>query len=220
MLAALREEVYAMHLELVRWGLVSWTSGNVSGRDPDSGLVVIKPSGVRYEELRPDLLVVVNADGQTVEGTLAPSVDTATHLFLYRRLPRIGGVVHTHSPYATAFAALKRAIPVYLTSMADVFGGPIPCAEYAPVGTEAIGEAAVRFLHSSPVVLLAHHGVLAVGETPTAATRAAVLTEDAARICYLALQMGKPEELPADEVRRAYEFHRSRYGQRNAEAHR
>jgi L-ribulose-5-phosphate 4-epimerase len=212
-LAVLREEVHSMHMELVRHGLVPWTSGNVSGRDPDSGLVVIKPSGVRYPDLRPDLLVVVNLDGQVVEGSLAPSVDTAAHLYLYRRLPEVAGIVHTHSPHATAFAVLGRPIPVYLTSMADQFGGSIPCAEYAPVGTEAIGEAAVRWLQISPVVLLAHHGVLAVGSSATAATRAAVMAEDAARICHLAMQLGAPEELPPEEVKRAHEFHMTRYGQ-------
>ena len=213
MLSALREEVYAMHLELTQHHLVSWTSGNVSGRDPDSGFVVIKPSGVRYSALQPESLVILDLSGQVIEGTLAPSVDTATHLYLYRNRPDVNGVVHTHSPYATAFAALGRAIPVYLTSMADEFGGPIPCAAYAPVGTEAIGQEVLEWFKASPAVLLAHHGVLAVGSSPTAATKMAVMTEDAARICHLALQLGVPKELPAQEVARAHRFHIAKYGQ-------
>jgi len=213
-LTEVRQEVYAMHTELVRYGLVSWTSGNVSGRDPDSGLVVIKPSGVKYEDLRPEMLVVVDLAGEVVEGTLAPSVDTASHLHIYRHRPDVRGVVHTHSPYATAFAALERPIPIYLTSMADEFGQAIPCAAYAPVGSEAIGEEVLRWLASCPVVLLAHHGVFAIGPSPTAATKAAVMAEDAARICYFALQLGQPQELPAEEVARAYQFHIRNYGQR------
>jgi len=215
-LTELRQEVYAMHAELARYRLVSWASGNVSGRDPDSGLVVIKPSGVRYEDLRPETLVAVTLAGEVVEGDLAPSVDTASHLHIYCHRPDVRGVVHTHSPYATAFAALGRPIPVYLLSMADEFGCAIPCAAYAPVGSEAIGEEVLRHLASSPVVLLSHHGVFAVGPTPTAATKAAVMAEDAARICHLAMQLGQPEELPAEEVARAYDFHIRSYGQPGA----
>jgi len=213
MLAALRDEVYRMHGELVRHQLISWTSGNVSGRDPETGLVVIKPSGVRYDDLRPEALVVVTLDGAVVDGTLAPSVDTASHLCIYRARADLRGVVHTHSPYATAFAAVERAIPVCLTSMADEFGAPIPCAAYAPVGTDAIGQEVLRWLGESPVVLLAHHGVIAVGPSPTAATKAAVMAEDAARIYYLATQLGQPDALPADEVARARRFHIEHYGQ-------
>jgi L-ribulose-5-phosphate 4-epimerase len=212
-LTALRQEVYAMHMELVRHRLVSWTSGNVSGRDPDSGLVVIKPSGVRYEDLRPETLVIVNSTGDVVDGTLAPSVDTASHLYIYRHRMDVRGVVHTHSPYATAFAVLGRPIPVCLMSVADEFGQAIPCAAYAPVGGEAIGEEVLRWLATSSVVLLAHHGAIAVGSSPTAATKAAVMAEDAARISYLAMQVGQPEELPADEVARAHRFHKLHYGQ-------
>jgi L-ribulose-5-phosphate 4-epimerase len=210
---ALRQEVHAMHMELVRHRLVAWTSGNVSGRDPETDLVVIKPSGVRYEDLRPETLVVVNLAGDVVEGTLAPSVDAASHLYIYRNRTDVRGIVHTHSPFATAFAALGREIPVYLTSVADEFGGPIPCAAYAAVGAEAIGQEALRWLSVSPVVLLAHHGVIAVGSSTATATKAAVMAEDAARISYLAMQLGQPEELPADEVARAHRFHTLHYGQ-------
>ena len=125
MLETLREQLYSLHLELPKNNLVAWTSGNVSARDPETGYVVIKPSGVRYEHLRPEHMVITDLDGQIVEGHLKPSSDTASHLYIYRRRPEVGGIVHTHSPYATAFAAVKRPIPVYLTAQADEFGGPI-----------------------------------------------------------------------------------------------
>ena len=143
MLENLRQELWQLHLELPKNNLVTWTGGNVSGRDPQSGLVVIKPSGIRYEDLQPEHMVVVDLDGKIVEGTLKPSSDTASHLYIYRQRPDVNGVVHTHSPYATAFAALGRPIPVYLTALGDEFGGPIPCAGFALIGGEEIGKLVV-----------------------------------------------------------------------------
>jgi len=212
-LEALREEVWAANLELPKAGLVTWTSGNVSGRDSESGLVVIKPSGVRYEELRPEDLVVVDLAGRAVEGRLRPSVDTATHLYIYRHRPDVGGVVHTHSPHATAFAAVGRPIPCVLTAMADEFGGPIPCGEYAPIGEEDIGGEVVRSIGTSPAILMKNHGVFAIGRTPQAAVKAAVMVEDVARTVLLALQLGNPEELPPSEVARGHRRYVDRYGQ-------
>src|SRR2546423_11545350 len=139
MLDQLKEQVWKLHQELPRNGLVVWTGGNVSARDPESGLVVIKPSGVLYDELRPEDHVVVNLEGEIVEGALKPSSDTASHLYISRHRPDVNGVVHTHSSYATAFAALGRSIPVYLTAIADEFGGPIPCAGFALIGGEEVG---------------------------------------------------------------------------------
>src|SRR5436305_3574369 len=146
----LKEVVYRWHLELPRHNLVVWTGGNVSARDPETGLVVIKPSGVRYEDLRPEQMVVLDVDGNQVEGGLKPSSDTASHLYIYRHRPDVGGVVHTHSRYATAFAAVGRPIPVVLTAMADEFGGPIPCAGFSLIGDESIGKLVVEGIGDSP----------------------------------------------------------------------
>jgi L-ribulose-5-phosphate 4-epimerase len=159
LLETIREQLYQLHLELPKNNLVTWTGGNVSARDPETGLVAIKPSGVRYEDLRPEHMIVVDLDGKIVEGTLSPSSDTASHLYIYRHRPDVGGVVHTHSAYATAFAALGRPIPVYLTAMADEFGGPIPCGGFALIGGEEIGKVVVESIGSSVACLLKNHGV-------------------------------------------------------------
>ena len=182
MLEPLREELHRLHLELPKNGLVAWTSGNVSARDPDSGLVAIKPSGVRYEDLRPEHMVIVDLDGTRVEGDLEPSSDTASHLYIYRHRSDVGGIVHTHSPYATAFAAANMPIPVYLTAQADEFGGPIPCGGFALIGGEEIGKVVVEAIGDSPAVLLKNHGVFTVGQTAEAAVKAAVMVEDVARL--------------------------------------
>jgi L-ribulose-5-phosphate 4-epimerase len=211
----LREQVCAMNLELPKCGLITWTSGNVSGRDPESGHVVIKPSGVRYEHLTPDKMVVVALDGRVVEGPLRPSVDTATHLYVYNHRPDVGGMVHTHSPYATSFAALGESIPVYLTAMGDEFGGDIPIGAYCQIGGEQIGQEIVRSIGSSPAILIKSHGVFTIGRDAEAAVKAAVMTEDIARTTHLILLRGKPEPLPADEVARLRQVYLSNYGQRS-----
>jgi L-ribulose-5-phosphate 4-epimerase len=213
MLEHLKEEVCTLHLELPKNYLVAWTSGNVSARDPESGLVVIKPSGVRYEALHPEDHVVVNLEGEVVEGTLKPSSDTASHLYIYRRRPDVNGVVHTHSPYATAFAALGWPIPVYLTAMADEFGGPIPCGGFALIGGEEIGKQVVEHIGDSPAVLLQNHGVFTIGPTAEAAVKAAVMVEDAAHTVWLALQLGQPEEIPPEDVARLHHRYTHVYGQ-------
>ncbi|MEJ2736227.1 MAG: L-ribulose-5-phosphate 4-epimerase, partial [Anaerolineae bacterium] len=200
MLEELREQVWRLHLELPRNGLVRWTGGNVSARDPETGYVVIKPSGVHYESLRPEHLVTVSLDGQRIEGDLKASSDTASHLYIYRHRPDVCGVVHTHSPYATAFAALGRPIPVYLTAIADEFGGPIPCGGFALIGGEEIGQVVVESIGDSPAVLLKNHGVFTVGPSAEAAVKTAVMVEDVARTVWIALQMGQPDEIPAEDV--------------------
>ena len=164
MLEAIREQLYQLHLELPKNNLVTWTGGNVSARDPETGLVAIKPSGVRYEELRPEHMVIVDLDGKIVEGSLSPSSDTASHLYIYRHRPDVGGVVHTHSAYATAFAALGRPIPCVLTAMADEFGGPIPCGGFALIGGEEIGKVVVESIGASAACLLKNHGVFTIGK--------------------------------------------------------
>ena len=214
MLEELRQQVWRLHMELPRHNLVVWTGGNVSGRDPASGLVVIKPSGLRYEELQPEHLVVVDVNGKVVEGDLKPSSDTASHLYIYRQRPDVNGVVHTHSPYATAFAALGKPIPVYLTAIADEFGGAIPCGEFALIGGEEIGKVVVEAIGASPAVLLKNHGVFTVGASAEAAVKAAVMTEDVARTVWLALQLGAPDEIPAEDVARLHHRYTHVYGQK------
>jgi len=213
MLEALREQVWKLHLELPKSGLVMWTGGNVSARDPETGLVVIKPSGVKYADLRPEHLVILDADGKIVEGDLKPSSDTASHLYIYRHRPDVNGAVHTHSPYATAFAALGRPIPVYLTAMGDEFGGPVPCGGFALIGGEQIGQVVVESIGSSPAVLLKNHGVFTIGQTVEAAVKAAVMVEDVARTVWLALQLGQPDEIPPEDVAKLHHRYTHVYGQ-------
>ncbi|AOQ23644.1 L-ribulose-5-phosphate 4-epimerase UlaF [Moorella thermoacetica] len=213
MLAALKERVYKMNLMLPKNNLVTMTSGNVSGRDIKTGYVVIKPSGVLYEEMKPEDMVVVDLNGNIIEGKLRPSVDTPTHLYVYRHRQDVNGIVHTHSPYATSFAALGKSIPVYLTAIADEFGGPIPVGPYAQIGGEEIGKAIVEHIGDSPAILMKHHGVFAIGKTPESAVKAAVMVEDVAQTVYLALTLGQPEELPPAEVKRAHERYMTAYGQ-------
>ena len=214
MLEALKERVCQLNRELDKQGLVTMTSGNVSGRDLETGLVVIKPSGVAYEKLRPEDMSVVTLTGEVVEGTLKPSVDTATHLYVYRHRADVNGVVHTHSNYATAFAAVGRGIPCSLTAMADEFGGPIPVGPYAAIGGEEIGQAIVEHIGGSKAILMKNHGVFTIGESPEAALKSAVMVEDVARTCFLAMQIGDLSEIPADEVARAHKRYREKYGQR------
>ncbi|MBN1886410.1 MAG: L-ribulose-5-phosphate 4-epimerase [Thermoflexales bacterium] len=213
MLEALREELCTLHLELPSNDLVRWTGGNVSARDPETGYVVIKPSGVRYEDLRPEHMVILDAGGQVVEGTLKPSSDTASHLYIYRQRGDVNGVVHTHSPYATAFAAVGKPIPVYLTAIADEFGGPVPCGGFALIGSEEIGRVVVESIGNSPAILLKNHGVFTIGKSAGSAVKAAVMVEDVARTVWLALQIGQPDEIPAEDVARLHHRYTHVYGQ-------
>ena len=213
MLEELKEELVALHLELPKHNLVVWTGGNVSARDAASGLVVIKPSGVRYEELRPEYMVVLDLDGNIVEGTLSPSSDTASHLHIYQHRPDVAGVVHTHSPYATAFAAVGKPIPCALTAIADEFGGAIPCGGFAMIGDEAIGKVVIDCIGRSPAVLLKNHGVFTVGKDATAAVKAAVMTEENAKTVWLAMQIGEPDEIPQADIERLHDRYMRVYGQ-------
>jgi len=213
-LKGLKAEVCRLNQELPKQGLVTWTSGNVSARDPRTGLVVIKPSGVMFEDLKPEDMVVLDLDGNVVEGKRKPSVDAPTHLYVYRARQDVNGVVHTHSEFTTAFAALGQGIPCYLTAMADEFGGPIPCAPYARIGGEEIGEFIVKYIGESPSILMKNHGVFTVGATAEAAVKAAVMTEDVARTVHHALSLGQPDVIPADEVERAHRRYVEKYGQK------
>lgn len=213
MLETIKEQLVTLHLELPKNNLVMWTGGNVSQRDAETGLVVIKASGVRYEDLKPEHMVVVDLDGNVVEGNYKPSSDVFSHLYIYKHRPDVGGVVHTHSRYATAFAALGRPIPCVITAMADEFGGPIPCGGFALIGDEAIGKVVVESIGRSPAVLLKNHGVFTIGKNATAAVKAAVMTEDVAATVWMALQIGTPEEIPQDLVDKLHHRYTNVYGQ-------
>jgi L-ribulose-5-phosphate 4-epimerase len=213
MLEALREEVWQLHLELPKNGLVAWTGGNLSARDAETGYVVIKPSGVRYEHLRPEHMVILDLDGKIIEGELKPSSDTASHLYIYRHRTDVAGIVHTHSRYATAFAALGKPIPVVLTAIADEFGGSIPCGGFALIGGEEIGKIVIETIGDGPAVLLKNHGVFTVGKSAEAAIKAAVMAEDAAQSVWLALQIGQPDEISAEDVAKLHHRYTHVYGQ-------
>jgi L-ribulose-5-phosphate 4-epimerase len=208
--------VAALHGELLRWSLVVWTAGNVSARVPGEPLFVIKPSGVNYEDLGSHNMIVCDLDGRVVDGEHAPSSDTAAHAYVYRVMPDVGGVVHTHSTYATAWAARGEPIPCVLTAMADEFGGEIPVGPFALIGNDDIGIRIVETLrgHRSPAVLMKNHGVFTIGRDARAAVKAAVMCEDVARTVHIAQQLGTPLPIDAADVDRLFDRYQHVYGQR------
>ena len=189
-----RAEVCALHAELPRNELVVWTAGNVSARVPGRDLLVIKPSGISYDELTPENMVITDFEAHLVEGDYAPSSDTAAHAYVYAHMPEVNGVVHTHSTYATAWAARAEAIPCVLTMMADEFGGEVPLGPFALIGDDSIGHGIVETLtgHRSKAVLMQNHGVFTIGPTAKAAVKAAVLCEEVARTVHVTRQLGEP----------------------------
>jgi L-ribulose-5-phosphate 4-epimerase len=213
MLEKIKEKLVQLHLELPSNNLVVWTGGNVSQRDLETGYVVIKPSGIRYEHLTSENMVVVDLDGTVVEGKYKPSSDTFAHVYVYRHRPDVNGIVHTHSTFATAWAAVGKPIPVVLTAISDEFGGPIPVGAYAKVGGDEIGQEIVRSIGSSPAILMKNHGVFTIGKSAEAAVKAAVMVEDVARTVFFALQLGNPDVIPAEEVARAHRRYLEEYGQ-------
>ncbi|MEM7800636.1 MAG: L-ribulose-5-phosphate 4-epimerase [Chloroflexota bacterium] len=216
MLEELRERVYEANMALPEEGLVTMTSGNVSGRDIETDLMVIKPSGVKFKDLTPESMVVVDMRGQVVEGEFGPSSDTATHLWVYRNRDDVHGIVHTHSNYATAFAAVNKPIPACLTAIADEFGCDIPCGGYAAIGGKEIGEEILRSIGTSTAILMKNHGVFTIGKTVEKALKSAVMVEDIAKTVWLALQIGVPERLSDEEIASNYERYHTRYGTANA----
>jgi L-ribulose-5-phosphate 4-epimerase len=213
---AVRREVSQLHAELVRYNLVAWTAGNVSGRVPGADLFIIKPSGVDYDQIAPDNMILCDLDGSVMEGDLSPSSDTAAHAYVYRAMPDVGGVVHTHSSYASAWAARAEAIPCVLTAMADEFGGEIPVGPFALIGNDDIGQGIVQTLSGSrsPAVLMQNHGVFTIGKSARAAVKAAVMCEDVARTVHLARQLGNPVPMAQADIDRLYDRYQNVYGQR------
>jgi len=214
--ASLRDEVARLHGELVRYQLVIWTAGNVSARVPDADLMVIKPSGVSYDELSPQNMILCDLDGNVVEGEHLPSSDTAAHAYVYRHMPEVGGVVHTHSVHAVAWAARREPVPCVTTMQADEFGGEIPIGPFALIGDDSIGRGIVETLRSSrsPAVLMANHGPFTVGRTAKAAVKAAVMCEDVCRSVHLARSGGAPVPLAQADIDSLYDRYQNAYGQR------
>ncbi|GIG35994.1 L-ribulose-5-phosphate 4-epimerase [Cellulomonas pakistanensis] len=223
--ARTREVVARLHAELPRWELIVWTAGNVSQRvqvDPAGpsadDLLVIKPSGVTYDELTPESMVVCDLDGNLVDGTRSPSSDTAAHAYVYTHMPEIGGVVHTHSTYATAWAARAEPVPCVLTMMADEFGGDIPVGPFALIGDDSIGRGIVETLRESrsPAVLMRNHGPFTIGKDAKTAVKAAVMVEEVARTVHISRQLGEPTRIPQDQVDSLYARYQNVYGQGSA----
>jgi L-ribulose-5-phosphate 4-epimerase len=212
---ALRAEVARLHGELTRYGLVVWTAGNISARVPGHDLLVIKPSGVSYDELTAEAMVVTDLHGRLVDGERAPSSDTAAHGYVYRHMPHVGGVVHTHSTYATAWASRGEPIPCVLTMIADEFGGDVPVGPFALIGDDSIGAGIVDTLRASrsPAVLMQNHGPFTVGKDARSAVKAAVMVEDVARTVHIARQIGQPLPMDTADVDRLYDRYQNVYGQ-------
>ncbi|MFI6761652.1 L-ribulose-5-phosphate 4-epimerase [Micromonospora sp. NPDC050417] len=211
----IQAQVAALHAELPRNGLVVWTAGNVSARVPGADLLVIKPSGVSYDEITADNMVVTDLDANLVDGELAPSSDTAAHAYVYKHMPHVNGVVHTHSTYATAWSARAEPIPCVLTMIADEFGGEIPVGPFALIGDDSIGQGIVATLsgHRSPAVLMRNHGVFTIGASARAAVKAAVMCEDVARTVHIARQLGTPLPIEQRDVDSLYARYQNVYGQ-------
>lgn len=218
-IARTRDEVSALHSELTRYGLVIWTGGNISGRVPGADLFVIKPSGVSYDDLAPDNQILCDLAGNVIPSTpgsqRSPSSDTAAHAYVYRHMPHVGGVVHTHSTYATAWAARGEAIPCVITGMADEFGGEIPVGPFAIIGDESIGEGIVATLsgHRSRAVLMQNHGVFTIGKDAKDAVKAAVMAEDVARTIHISRQLGEPIPIPQESIDSLFNRYQNVYGQ-------
>ena len=213
MLENLKKEVYKAHINLMENKLVMWTSGNVSARDPKTNLIVIKPSGVAYDKLSPDNLVVVDLNGKIIEGSLKPSVDMATHLYVYKHMPEVMSVIHTHSTYASAFAAIGKEIPVCLTAMADFFGCNIPIGNLVLIGEEEIGKEIVDKIGNSKAIIMKNHGPFTIGTSVSEALKAAIYLEESAKTLIMAKILGEPQPIPESIVDKLHKNYREKYGQ-------
>lgn len=213
---SIRTRICDLNIDLQMYGLVQWTSGNVSERLPGGDSFIIKPSGISYEDLQPSMMVVCDLDGKVIEGELAPSSDTAAHAYVYRHMKSVNGVVHTHSNYATAWAAAHKPIPCALTAMADEFGGDIPVGPFALIGNDDIGKGIVEILsnHRSPAVLMKNHGVFTIGRDAQAAVKAAVMCEDVAKTMWIANSLGKIERIDQQNIDSLYSRYQNVYGQK------
>ncbi len=216
LLAEIREELVTLNQALLENNLVAWTSGNVSARDPETGLVVIKPSGIKFPDLTAETMVVVDLEGKVVDGDYKASSDTESHCYIYSHMPAVSGIVHTHSRYATAFATHGRGIPCITTAMGDEFGGDIPCGGFALIGGDEIGQVVVETLKDSrsPACLLQSHGVFTIGPTAEKAVKAAVMTEDNAAIAWASLTMGAPLTIAPIDIDKLYDRYQNVYGQK------
>lgn len=218
-IAEVRADVARLHSELVRYGLVVWTGGNVSGRVPGADLFVIKPSGVSYDHLSAENMILCDLEGAVIEGSAgsdrSPSSDTAAHAYVYRSMPHVGGVVHTHSTFAVAWAARGEEIPCVITAMADEFGGPIPVGPFAIIGDDSIGRGIVETLsgHRSRAVLMQNHGPFTIGSSPADAVKAAVMVEDVARTVHFARDAGPLIPIPQEAIDRLFDRYQNVYGQ-------
>ncbi|WP_064623658.1 L-ribulose-5-phosphate 4-epimerase, partial [Gardnerella vaginalis] len=210
-----RELVSNLHDQLIKWNLVVWTAGNVSQRLHTADLMVIKPSGVRYERLTPESMIVCDLDGNVVDGSYSPSSDTASHAYIYRNMPEVFGVVHTHSTYATAWAAIGENIPCGLTMMGDEFGGPVPVGPFRLIGSEAIGQGVVETLRKypkSPAVLMQNHGPFVIGKDAESAVKAASMTEEVAKTMWAARQIGKIIDIKQEDINSLNKRYQNVYG--------
>ena len=216
---ATREQVASLHAELTRYGLVIWTGGNISGRVPGAELFVIKPSGVSYDDLAPENMILCDLDGNVVPGSpgakRSPSSDTAAHAYVYRHMPEVGGVEHTHSPYACAFSAVYRPIPCVLTMMADEFGGDVPVGPFAIIGDDSIGQGIVETLRESRsrAVLMGNHGPFTIGKDATDAVKAAVMVEEVAKTVAIAESLGQPRPIAQEHIDTLFDRYQNVYGQ-------
>ena len=212
----IRSKVCELNIDLQRYGLVQWTAGNVSERLSDGNSFIIKPSGISYENLQPSMMVICDLDGRVLEGDLAPSSDTAAHAYVYRHMSSVNGVVHTHSNYATAWAAVHKPIPCALTAMADEFGGEIPLGPFALIGNDDIGRGIVQTLkeHRSPAVLMKNHGVFTIGKDAKSALKAAVMCEDVAKTMWIAKSLGEVNSLNENDIDSLYLRYQNIYGQK------
>lgn len=213
MLEALKEEVCAQNHELPANGLVVGSGGNVSGRDPETGLIVIKPSGIKFAKLTPETMVVVDIDGKVIEGATKPSVDTGIHLYIYKHRDDVRGVAHTHSPYASSFAARGERIPAVLTPITHMLGRDVPCSRYATPGEVDTGAAIIEAADGGYAALVKAHGVFTMGQSATEATSIAMYLEEAAMTTHLAILRGPVSELPQEEIDRCFAWFRRNYGQ-------